>query len=308
MNKALAPLLISTVMFALPLHAEDKPDAGKDYVMLKADGEEIKKSEVEEAWKAIFQGREAPAFDSMAEPIKEKFLREVASEHELYKQAEKAGVENTPEVQALVEKVKHQIVIQEFLKGKTKDAISDDKLKAAYDAHVKEAGSGEEYHARHILVKTKEEAEAIEKKLKKGGDFDKLAKEKSNDKASGAAGGDLGWFAPDKMVPEFSAALMKLKKGEISSPVKTDFGWHIIKLEDSRKATPPAFADVKEALKQEVGNKAVSDYVKDIMKDAKITVVDASGHESPLPAESAPPKDMAPAAGGKGEKDAPAEQ
>lgn len=291
MKYTFALAAVSALVLALPAHAEDKPVAG-DYVMLKVNGEDIKKSEVDDAWKSIFQGqgRAAPGLDSFGEPTKDKFLREVASEHVLYQEATKEGVENSPEVKETLEKVKRQIIIQQLLSNKTKDAVSDDKLKAAYDAHLKASegtNGGEEIHARHILVKTKEEADAIEKKLKAGDSFEKLAKDKSQDKGSGAEGGDLGWFTADKMVPEFSSALLKLKKGEISQPVKTDFGWHIIQLEDKRKATPPAFDAVKDSLKQEIGGKAVGDYVKTVMANVTITQVDAQGHEKALPPESA---------------------
>jgi len=315
MNKAFAPLLVSALILAFAAHAEDKPDAGapvatgKDYVMLKVNGEDIKKSEVDDAWKEagkyIFQGRDVPSLDSMGEPVKDKFLREMASERALYKEAQKEGIENSPDVQAEFEKLKRQAVIQELLKDKTKDAVTDDKLKASYDEHIKTAvaanGGRDEVHARHILVKTKEAADAIEKDLKAGKSFEKIAKEKSEDKATGAQGGDLGWFNPEKMVPEFTAGLMKLKKGEISAPVKTDFGWHIIQMEDSRSLPAPPFSDVKGALKQEVGNKAIGEYVNTVMKSVKITKLDPSGHETDIPSVVPEKKESAPAA--KDDKD-----
>ena len=125
----------------------------------------------------------------------------------------------------------------------------------------------------------------------------RLPKQQSEDKGSGASGGELGWFTGDKMVPEFSAAVAKMKKGEISPPVKSDFGWHVIQLEDRRKATPPSFDQVKETLKQEVGNKAIGKYISNLMANAKITEVDAKGQEIPLP----DPKDSASAPAGAAE-------
>ena len=287
MKKSLLLATLSVFALAAAASAEDTAAAApqKDYVILKVQGHDIKRSEVEDAWKIIFQGREAPPIDSFGEKMKDKFLREVATERVLADAAEKQGMADSPEVKATLEKIKRQVMIQQLLKDKTKDAVSDDKLKAAYAAHIKDhaAEGGEEIHARHILVKTKEEADDVEKKLKKGTDFEKLAKEKSEDKTSGASGGDLGWFAADKMLPDFSKAAFALKKNEISQPVKTDFGWHVIQLIDRRKGTPPSFDEVKEGLKQEAGNKAVSEYVKSIMTDVKITEVDAEGHEKPLP-------------------------
>jgi peptidyl-prolyl cis-trans isomerase C len=314
MKKTFAFTLASALLLAMPAVAQDKSDAApaKDYVILKVDGTSYKYSEVENAWKTIFQsqGRDVPPMDGFGPKVKEKFLSEFASEQVLYGEAQKEGLADSPDVKAELEKVKHQLIIQELLKQKTRDAVSDDKLKAAYDEHLKDSQSGdkEEIHARHILVKTKEDADAVEKKLKSGVPFEKLAKEESQDKGSGASGGDLGWFTPDKMVPEFSKALLKLKKGEISPPVKTDFGWHVIQLEDRRKATPPPFDEVKDTLKQEVGNKAVSDYVKSLMTNVKLTEVDANGQEKSIP--SVP---VADAPKGKDDtkddsKDAPADQ
>jgi peptidyl-prolyl cis-trans isomerase C len=310
MKKMFTIALASALTLAMQVHAEDKPDAAaaaaaapKDFIMLKVQDQDVKRSDIEDAWKTIFQGREAPPLDSFGDKMKDKFLREVASEYVLYSEGKKDGLEDSPEVKQTLEKLKRQVVIQQLLKDKTKDAVSDEKLKAIYDAHLKEAQTSavEEYHARHILVKSKEEADDIEKKLKKGGDFDKIAKEKSIDKASGAQGGDLGWFTSDKMVPEFSKVLVKLKKDEISPPVKSDFGWHIIQMEGSRKASPPPFEEVKESLKQEAGNKAVGEYVKGVMANVKITKLDAQGHETNLPVVS-------PDAAAKDDKDAPAEQ
>lgn len=313
MKKTFVLAVASALSLTLAAHAEDKSDApkadsGKDYIMLKVNGEDVKRSEVQDAWKAIFSDREAPPLDSFGGKMEDKFLREVASEYALYAEAQKEGVADSPEVKQMMDKLHRQVVIQELLKQKTKEAVSDDKLKALYDAHLKDT-SGEtpdhdELHARHILVKTKEDADAIEARLKKGEAFEKLAKEKSVDKSSGAEGGDLGWFTGDKMLPDFTKAVLKLKKGEVSQPVKTDFGWHVIRLEDRRKMTPPPFAEVKGTLKQEAGSKAVAEYVKGMMTNVKITKLDAEGHESSipsLPAEKDKDLSASPAAG----KDAP---
>jgi len=295
--KSLSIALASALLLALPAYAEDKPTE-KDYVIVKVNGDDIKKSEVDDVWKSIFPGNNPPPFETFDEKVRNNVLRGVASERVLAKEAEKAGIQNSEEVKERIAAAERQVVIREFLKQKTDSAITDDKLKAAYQDQLKTMGDGkDEVHARHILVKTETEAKDIEKKLKKGADFETLAKEKSQDKASGAAGGDLGYFTADKMVPEFAKAAFALKKGEVSAPVKTDFGWHIIKVEDRRKSTPPTFDQEKDALRQDLGNKAVSEYVDNLMKGVKITVLDADGHEKELPSAPAPteamPKDAA---------------
>jgi len=278
--KTLSTALAASLLFALPLYADDAKPV-KDYIIMKVGGDEVKKSEVDTVWKGIFPGGNPPDFDTFDEKIKDNVLRGVASEHVIEKEAEKTGIQNSQEVQDRIEAAKKQIVIQEFLKKKAKELVTDDKLRAAYAESAKKPE--EEVHARHILVKTEEEAKAIEKKLKNGGDFEKLAKEKSEDKSSGASGGDLGWFTAEKMVPEFSKVAFALKKGEISAPVKSDFGWHIIKVEDRRKVTPPTFEQQKEQLAQQLNNKVVGEYINNVMKNQKIVVYDANGKSRDLP-------------------------
>jgi len=280
MKKLLAATAIALAL-SMPLYAEDAKPQATDYVILKVDGDDIKKSEVDELLKSFVPNGNAPAFDTFEPKMKETLLRNMAAEHLISKEAERTGVQNSPEVKEKIAAAQKQIVIQEFIKNKTKELVTDDKLKAAYEEKIK--SGREEFKARHILVKTEEEAKEIEKKLKKGGDFDKIAKEKSQDKSSGQAGGELGWFTADKMVPTFSQAVIALKKDEVSAPVKTDFGWHIIKLEDRRQATPPKFEDIKEELTQQLSKKLVSDYITAMIKSTKITVLDANGNAKDLP-------------------------
>lgn len=144
------------------------------------------------------------------------------------------------------------------------------ELKAAYDqAFGGQTEPKTEYNAAHILVKTKAEAEEIEKQLKDGGDFGKLAEEKSTDN-SGPNKGDLGWFQPEQMVAPFAEAVKALKKGEVSAPVETQFGWHVIKLIDAREVTPPSFDDVKEQLAVQVRRDKVQSAIEKRVADSKI--------------------------------------
>lgn len=283
----------AALLMSVPAHAEDKgtdkDTAKKDYVILKVDGDTIKRSEVEKVWKGIFPGDNAPSFDSFDSKIKDNVLRGVASEHVVEKEADKSGVVDSADVKERIEQLKKQAILQEFLKEKAKELVTERDLKTAYDEKTK--NPEDEVHARHILVKTETEAKEIEKKLHNGGDFEKIAKDKSEDKTSGTNGGDLGWFSSDKMLPEFSKAAFALKKGEVSQPVKTEFGWHVIKLEDRRKVTPPTFEEMKPHLEQELGNKAIGDYVNGLMKNVKITVLDENGKSTNLPP-------VAPAPGG----------
>jgi peptidyl-prolyl cis-trans isomerase C len=126
-----------------------------------------------------------------------------------------------------------------------------------------------EYRARHILVATEAFAQNIIQQLNRGGDFAALARKESMD--SGQSGGELGWFSPTQMVPEFATAVANLKKGEITSkPVQTKFGWHVIQLEETRETTPPDYEQVKSKLGQIVQNKKMQAYLDELKKTAKI--------------------------------------
>ena len=146
--------------------------------------------------------------------------------------------------------------------------VTDEELKPEYDAQV--AAMPREYRARHILVEDKASADAITKQLADGADFAKLATQKSKDSSS-QSGGDLGWFTPDSMVKPFADAVAKLQPGEITSePVQSQFGWHVIKLEESRASAPPPFEEVKDQVKVFVQRKKLQAYLEGLREQAKV--------------------------------------
>ena len=149
-----------------------------------------------------------------------------------------------------------------------KAALTDEALKKTYDEAAKAQKPETEIHARHILVATDADAQAVIKRIKGGEDFAKVAKEVSKD--TGSDGGDLGWFTKDKMVPEFAEAAFKLEPGTLSEPVKSPFGWHVIEVEGKREKTFPSFDEVKEQVSRYVVQKAQSELVTDLRKTAKI--------------------------------------
>ncbi|MER5172031.1 MULTISPECIES: peptidylprolyl isomerase [Thioclava] len=152
-------------------------------------------------------------------------------------------------------------------------AVSDDAVQKAYDAKYKAADPVTEYHAAHIIVPTKEKAEELKKQLDDGADFAELAKANSQDGAA-ANGGDLGWFSLDQMVEPFGAAVADMKDGQISDPVQTQYGWHIIKREGSRIADAPKLADVRDELEGDLRQKAVESRVKDTVDAADVKRMD----------------------------------
>jgi len=268
--------------------AVDKPVAEKpaappkDYTIIRMGNEEIKNSDVLETWKGLFPGSQSPDFNTFDEKIRQNVLRGIVSEHLIYAEATKTGVDKDPDVKKRIAQVTKQVIMQSFMEEKAKDLVTDAQLKAAYAEKVAATKGKEEVKAKHILVPTEEDAKKIAADLKKGGDFDKIAKEKSTDKGSGANGGELGWFTKETMVPEFADAAFKMKKGEVSEPVKSEFGWHIIMLEDRRPVQAPSFDDMKEKLRNELAGKAVQEYVEGLLKKANVKYYDPSGKEKPF--------------------------
>lgn len=263
--------------------------APKDYVIIKIGNDSIKNSEVVDIWKGLFPGGAAPDFNHFDETIRQNVLRGLVSERLIYQEAVKSGYDKNPEVQKRLATLQKQVLMQAFMDDKAQQLVTDDQLKAAYEQKAAAAKGQDEVHARHILVGTEQEAQAVAEQLKKGADFVKLAKEKSTDKGSGANGGELGWFTKEKMVPEFADAAYKLKKGETSGPVKSPFGFHIIKVEDRRPMQIASFDEMKESLKAEVANKMVQKYLESMLKGANIKYYSADGKEKPFSTSLTPP-------------------
>lgn len=184
--------------------------------------------------------------------------------------AEKDGLAATPDVQSRLDLLHTQILAEAASDKYVKShPVSDDEVKAAYDSEV--ANMPKEYKARHILVEKKETADAIIKELQAGGDFAKIAKAQSKDPGSAVKGGDLGWFSAQTMVKPFAEALAKLEKGKTTTePVQTQYGYHVIQLEDVRAPSAPAFEDVKEQVKMFAQRKKLQSYLDDLRKTAKI--------------------------------------
>lgn len=188
---------------------------------------------------------------------------------------------DTPAFKSKLEFARKKLLMELILASAGKDALTDDAMKKVYDEAIKQMGSEEEVHARHILVrvtpgddKASKEAEdkikAVIVRLKKGEDFGKVAGEVTEDPSGKANGGDLGYFAKEQMVPEFADVAFKLDKGKISDPVKTQFGWHVIKVEDKRVKPAPKFEEVKPQIEQYVTRKAQAELVTGLRANAKI--------------------------------------
>ncbi len=187
-------------------------------------------------------------------------------------QAKKDGVAEREAVKKQIAEAAKKVILTTWTREKSENMkIDDAELKAAYDESMKDQAS-KEFKARHILVEKEDVAKAIIKEIAGGGDFEKLAKEKSTG-PSGPKGGDLGWFKPSTMVPPFAKAIAAMKKDEVSKePVKTNFGWHIIKLEEIRDAKLPTFESMKPQMKPMLAQKKMIEYIESLRKTADIKI------------------------------------
>ncbi len=211
--------------------------------------------------------------------------------------AEKALAEKADQAPDFAKKLAYQrekLLMESVLEQVAKTAATDAAVKAAYDEAAKNQKPQIEIHARHILVGTEDEAKAALKRLMGGEEFADIAKSVSKD--PGAEGGDLGWFTKDRMVPEFADAAFKLDVGQVSDPVKTPFGWHIIEILDKRQKQFPAFDQVKDQVSKYVVQKAQGAFVAELRKGAKIQRME------PPPAPPAADKKAAPEAPAPGKK------
>jgi peptidyl-prolyl cis-trans isomerase C len=177
-----------------------------------------------------------------------------------------------------------KILMDLLLQSEAKAAVSDGAMRQLYDEAARQMSGQQEVHARHILVKTEEEAKAIIAELKNGADFAELAKQKSTDPGA-SEGGDLGYFPKEEMVPEFADAAFKLEKGQISEPVHTRFGWHIIKVEDKRERQVPPFDQVRDQLATHLVRKSQAELITKLRADAKVERLDQPVAQPAQPAK-----------------------
>jgi peptidyl-prolyl cis-trans isomerase C len=195
---------------------------------------------------------------------------ELVNREILMQEADKLGLSSSPEVKNQMEMARQAIIIRALVADYVKkNPVSEAEMKAEYDKFKAQAGD-KEYHARHILVDKEEDAKAIIEKLKSGAKFEDLAKQ-SKDPGSAANGGDLDWAPPTAFVKPFSDAMIALKPGQYTeTPVKTQFGYHVIKLEDSRPAKVPSFEEVKPQIAESLQQQKLQAYQQELKKKAKI--------------------------------------
>jgi peptidyl-prolyl cis-trans isomerase C len=278
---ALGLVLAGTVLALSPAPA---PAQDKDPVAARVNGLDVRQSDLDIAEEQF--GASLPGETSEAK--REALVGFYTDMILMARAAEAKGMAATVEFAKKLQFAKTKLLMETLLKAEAKAAVTEEALRKVYDQAVKEMGKEEEVHARHILLKTEDEAKAVLADLKKGGDFEKLAKEKSTDPSAKTNGGDLGYFGKGQMVPEFADAAFKLNKGDLSEPVKSQFGWHVIRSEDKRTKPVPEFDKVKPQLEQFVVRNAQASLIKKLRDEAKIEKLPAPD-EKAAPGETAAP-------------------
>jgi len=274
----------------------------KEDAVASVNGKYISKAQLEALEKEIATRAHGANFP------KEKLVEELIQRELLVQDALQKQLDKSPEYLEQLEDAKKSILTQTELKNFFKtNPVTDAEVKAEYDTKVA-AEAGTEYKARHILVKTEDEAKKIIAELDKGGDFAKLANKNSIDAKDSQNGGDLGWFVSDQMVKPFSEAVAKLEKGKYTAaPVQTQFGWHVILREDSRKQTPPPLEAVKDQLTPYLQRQKFQKMIEGMRQQAKVEILVPLTEEKPKTEPAAGAEQKPAAEGAAGKEAAPAE-
>jgi peptidyl-prolyl cis-trans isomerase C len=277
-NLASALAVVAALVLAAPLaRAQDDP------VVARVSGTDIRQSDLAMAEEDL--GGNLP---QMTPEAKRDYLITFVGDMVLVaKAAEAKKVGDAEDFKRKLAYARTKLLMETYLQVEAKSAVNEAAMKKVYDEAIGQMKKEPEVRARHILVETEDEAKTVVAELKKGADFAELAKSKSKDPGS-ADGGDLGYFTKDQMVPEFSEVAFKLDKGALSDPVKSQFGWHVIKVEDKRERQPPEFDKVKDQLESYLVRKSQSELITKLRAEGKIEKIGAPAALAP----AAPPAEQ----------------
>src|SRR4051794_9908526 len=279
-STAVAGCVAVALLAGLPLRAEEA-----NPVLAKVNGAEIRASDV-----ALAEEELGPSLAQMDPATKkDNVLAFLIDMKIVAKEAEDKKIADRDDFKTRLAFARNRLLMDNLLSVEGKAATTDENMKKVYEDAAKQITGEQEVHASHILVETEDQAKKIEDQLKKGGDFAEIAKKESKDPGA-ADGGDLGFFTKDQMVPEFSTAAFALEPGKISDPVKTQFGWHVSKVEEKRARKAPDFEQVKPQIETYVVRKAQADYVAKLRQAAKVERLDKPEDTAAKPdAAKAPP-------------------
>jgi peptidyl-prolyl cis-trans isomerase C len=272
---SLALTFACAVLISSPSSAEEQ-GTGENPVLAVVNGTEIHRSEVVESARSL-----PPEYQSQIDQILPALVERYVDLKLIADRAESTGIANDPEVKEMVARLQVDVEREVFLRRYLKEHVTDAMLQARYQEFLKAHPPEAEVHARHILVPTEEEAKAAIAKIASGQSFDQVAAEMSKG-SSAQKGGDLGYFVKGDMVPEFAEAAFAMKPGEVSKePVKTQFGYHIIKIEDRRDRQPPSFDQVKANLESDAQQELIASLIKDLRSAAKVEIKTAPAPQAP---------------------------
>jgi peptidyl-prolyl cis-trans isomerase C len=253
------PSLVLAAVMALPLAAETQPDAST--VVARVNGDEITLGHVIATVASL-----PPQYQQAEDDVLFDFVLEQLIQQQLLGQ-QQDGLNKRNALTLDNEKRSLQAV--QTVAALTNDLVTEEAIQAAYDARFNDFAGEDEFDASHILVESEEEAKALKAQLDDGADFAELARENSTG-PSGPNGGALGWFGKGQMVPEFETAVIALDKGQVSDPVQTQFGWHLVKLNDKRKTEAPELDAVRDELAQTIQQDAIQARIDELTQQAQI--------------------------------------
>ena len=294
-RRPLALAALAALLLALPIvsacsknsssnSSSETQASASDPVVARVNGVDIKQSDLalaEEDLGADMQG-------VSPEARREHLISYLADIIMVTQAADKKKLSDNPEFKRRLAFLRNKLLMGYELQEEAKSAVNDEALHQTYNDAVKSMGGQEEVRARHILVETEDEAKAIVDQLKGGADFAALAKEKSKDPGSAQNGGDLDFMGKSELVPEFADVAFKMYPGQTSNPVKTQFGWHVIKLEEKRNRQPPPYDALKDRIEAFVMRKAQTELVTQLRESAKVERLDKPATPA-TPTMPAPP-------------------
>lgn len=253
------PSLALAAVMALPLAAETQPDAST--VVARVNGDEITLGHVIATVASL-----PPQYQQAEDDVLFDFILEQLIQQQLLgQQQDGLNMRNA----LTLDNEKRSLQAVQTIAALTNDLVTEEAIQAAYDARFNDFAGEDEFDASHILVESEEEAKALKTQLDDGADFAELARENSTG-PSGPDGGALGWFGKGQMVPEFEAAVIALEKGQVSDPVQTQFGWHLVKLNDKRKTEAPELDAVRDELAQTIQQDAIQARIDELTQQAQI--------------------------------------
>jgi peptidyl-prolyl cis-trans isomerase C len=281
-RRPIAFATVAALLFVLPAasgcsknSSSEAPASASDPVIARVNGVDIKQSDLALAEEDVGADMQAAS----PEAKREHLISYLADIIMVTQAADKKNVADNPDFKRRLAFLRNKLLMGFELQQEAKTALTDEALRQTYDEAVKSMSGQEEVRARHILVESEDEAKAILEQLKGGADFATVAKEKSKDPGA-AEGGDLGYFTKDQMVPEFADVAFKMYPGQLSNPVKTQFGWHVIKVEDKRTRQPPEFEKVKDQIEAYLARKAQSDFITKLRQSAKVERLDKAAEQN----------------------------